>query len=184
MGGPGASLGRFSRGQRPKRLLSQLRLVPADLGVDVRLQAGLGWTLRRLYLAGPPAITLAITSYLLFWVPYRLTGAVVKALPASEDVRSTYKLLGGTVLYALWILALAWLWKPWSGLVALLALPALGILGLWIRERWRGASAFLPATLPKDLIRGLRERQHDLAVELRALYERWEKNRNEPTGSG
>jgi hypothetical protein len=97
-----------------------------------------------------------------------------------RDVRSTYKLLGGLVVYLLWLIVLVAaataLADAWTGALVLVAAPALGLAGLWIRERWREAWAdarrfFLLRRRPY-LLRDLRRRQHEVAERLQALLAR------------
>ncbi len=58
-------------------------------------------------------------------------------------------------------------------------LPVVGLAGLRIRERWRGAwsdaSRFLLLRSRRRLIENLRVKQKDLAVRLKALYDAWEQ---------
>lgn len=127
----------------------------------------------------PFAAIAALAGFLLFWAPYRLTGWIVDRLHRPEDQRSTYKLLVGIVLYAVWVLALAVIGAVAvdgrAGLGLLLGVPAVGMMGLVIRERWRGAwgdaQRFLLLRTRRALVDALRTRQHELGVRLDALYQ-------------
>jgi hypothetical protein len=162
-----------------RRRLRRLGLRPVDLVADVSLGRGAGWAARRVALVMPPAAALAIAGLVLFWMPYRLTGFVVDRMQRPPDQRSTYKLLVGIVLYAVWVVALgalgAAMLNAWAGLALLVGAPALGMSGLIIRERWRGAGGdvrrFLLLRSRRKLVDALRGAQRDLGVRLNALYQ-------------
>ena len=67
-------------------------------------------------------------------------------------------------------------WGLVAGLALLLALPAVGMLGLAVRERWRGAWSdarrFFLLRSRGALVDALRETQRELGVRLQALYDR------------
>jgi glycerol-3-phosphate O-acyltransferase/dihydroxyacetone phosphate acyltransferase len=160
--------------------LERLGLRPADLAVDVGLTHGLFWGVRRMHLLMPLAITLAVAGFVAFWPPYRATGLVVDRVRLRPDETSTWKLLIGIGLYKLWVLLLAVLaavrWGLVGGLALLLALPAVGMLGLAVRERWRGAWSdarrFFLLRSRGALVEALRESQRELGGRLQALYDR------------
>jgi hypothetical protein len=95
------------------------------------------------------------------------------------DQRSSYKLLVGISVYAVWVLGLAVAgaitFNVWVGLGVLLGVPALGMAGLVIRERWRGAwgdvRRFVLLRSRRPLVDTLRATQRDLGVRLDALYQ-------------
>lgn len=126
-----------------RRRLRIFGLQAGDLAADVGVTTSVGWTARRLYLFGPPAVLLAVGGAALFWVPYHVTDWIVATVQPGSDQLSTFKVLLGAGVYLLWIVLLvALVWWLWGGLVALallLALPVVGMTGQWIRERWRGA---------------------------------------------
>ena len=80
----------------------------------------------------------AVAAAVVFAVPYYLT-ALIGRLQRDTDVTATAKVVAGSILYPLWILAAAIavgvrvgaLW----GLVAAIALPALAVAGLFALER-------------------------------------------------
>jgi hypothetical protein len=90
-----------------------------------------------------------------------------------------YKLLVGIALYAVWVLALAVVaavsFNAWAGLGALLVVPAVGMTGLVIRERWRGAGGdvrrFILLRSRRELVDTLRATQRDLGGRLDSLYQ-------------
>jgi 1-acyl-sn-glycerol-3-phosphate acyltransferase len=161
-----------------RRRLARLGLRPADLAADVGLGRGVGWAARRVPLLMPLAAAVALAGLLLFWAPFRLTGLVVERLRRPADQRSTYKLLAGIVIYGLWLLALAAaatvLGNAWVGLAVLLGAPVVGMAGLVIRERWRGAWSdarrFLLLRSRRALVAGLRGEQRALGRRLDTAY--------------
>ena len=166
--------------ERHSRSLRRLGLVPADLQTDLRNETAFWWSVRRIPLLLLPAVVVAVAGWIVWWPAYRVTGAIAVAVGGDRDVRSTYKLLGGIVVYAIWLVALVAaatvLDGGWIGAMVFFGAPALGALGLWIRERWREAWAdarrfFLLRRRPY-LLRDLRRRQHEVAERLQALLTR------------
>lgn len=162
-----------------RRRLRRLGLRPVDLVADISLGRAAGWAARRVALVLPLAAALAIAGWVLFWAPYRLTGFVVDRMQRPPDQRSTYKLLVGIVLYAVWVVALAAVGAAtlniWAGLAVLVGAPALGMSGLIVRERWRGAGSdvrrFVLLRSRRQLVGALRAAQRDLGVRLNGLYQ-------------
>jgi hypothetical protein len=160
--------------------LRRLRLRPADLVADIGLSRGVRWAAARLHLVMPLAGTLVAAAALFFWLPYRLTAEVVGRLRLEEDLRSTWKLLLGLVLHLCWLaglVAIAAVKLGWMvALAAAFVLPAVGIGGVLIRERWRwawgDARRFFLLRSRRALVEMLRARQRELAVRLDALYAR------------
>ncbi len=157
--------------------LARLHLRPGDLAADVGFGRGLTWGARRLPLVLPLAAATAVAGFALFLVPYWLTGRVAAAFRAPPDQVATTKLLVGIPLYAIWVLALAAAagWRsPWAGVAALALAPILGMVGLRVRERWRGdwrdARRFFLLRSRRELAAQLARRQHALADRLHALY--------------
>jgi len=120
---------------------------------------------------------LAVVGAALFWVPYQLTGVIVNRLRLDVDVRSTWKLLIGIVLYKLWLLALiivAGTTFGWLGaLLTAVGVPAVALIGLQVRERWRASwndvRRFFLLRSRGSLIQKLREEQKALAARLERL---------------
>jgi 1-acyl-sn-glycerol-3-phosphate acyltransferase len=160
-----------------RRRLRRLGLEPADLRAELGFARGLSWAARRLLLVQPLVATTALAGYLLFWLPYRLTGWIVDRLRLPEDQRSTWKLLVGIVVYAAWVVALAIVAGAalggWAALAALAGVPAVGLGGLVVRERWRGAwddiRRYTLLRTRRPLMSTLRDRQRDLGARLDAL---------------
>jgi len=160
--------------------LDRLRLRPADLGADVGVSRGVRWAATRIHLVMPLGFVLAVVGAIPFWVPYQLTGSIVNRLRLEPDVRSTWKLLVGFVLYAVWLLLLTALAGALlGGLAALLCLvlvPAVAMAGLRVRERWAtewsDARRFFLLRSRRDMIGKLRKRQASLATQIQALLDR------------
>jgi glycerol-3-phosphate O-acyltransferase / dihydroxyacetone phosphate acyltransferase len=166
------------------RRLQRLGLSPAALDTDTRLSGSVGWVARRLYLIGIPTILIATSSWIMFWVPYQVTRLLAGVAKPDLDQRSTHKLLIGIVLYGLWlalaVIVAVWLWGPWAGLFVIILMPAVGMVGLWIRERWRGAwkdiRRFFLLRSRREVVSELRADQRRLAAEFKALYATWQTN--------
>jgi 1-acyl-sn-glycerol-3-phosphate acyltransferase len=162
-----------------ERRLRRLGLRPGILASDLGLARGVSWAARRVSLLLPLAALVAVAGFLLFWPPYRLTGWIVGRLDLSADQRSTYKVLIGAALYGAWLLlvtifaarTIGWL----GALLVLAAMPAIGMAGLSVRERWRGAWADARQWLwlrgRRSIVTGLRERQRTLADRLDAALQ-------------
>ena len=162
------------------RRLSGLGLKPADLVADISAGRGIGWAVRRIHLLLPIGAGLAAVGAALFWVPYQLTGIVVNRLRLPADVRSTWKLLVGIVLYVLWLLALTLLAGAtfgWLGaLLTVVLVPLVAMAGLAVREGWRfawnDARRFFLLRSRGSLVARLRDEQKRLADRLDALASR------------
>ncbi len=163
--------------RRHDRRLARLGLRPSDLAADVRTGRGARWAARRLHLLMPLGIVLAVVGAALFWIPYQLTGIIVNRLRAEQVVRSTWKLLYGIVLYAIWLLTLvivAGTTFGWPGaLLTLVLVPVVAITGLQVREHWRSAWSdarrFFLLRSRRSMIEKLRDQQRDLAFRLEQL---------------
>lgn len=163
--------------RRHDRRLTRLGLRPSDLSADVGTGRGMSWAARRFHLLMPVGIVLAGVGAVLFWVPYQLTGMIVNRLRLDQDVRSTWKLLIGIVLYALWLIALAVIAGTtfgWVGaLLTAVGVPAIALIGLQVREHWQlawtDARTFFLLRSRRSLIHKLREDQKELAARLERL---------------
>lgn len=170
-----------------QRRLTRLQLRPADLVADIGLAHSAGWAGRRLSLLLPLWAAVAAVGWLLFVVPYRLTGQVVDRFTLESDTRSSWKLLLGAAIYIVWVAALAiagGVWRGWwLGLLLLVVIPAVGLAGLLVRERWYGAWAdvrrWALLRSRRRLMDSLRSTQHDLGLRLDRLFEH-----HAPRGTG
>ena len=164
-----------------RRRLARLGLDPDDLRADVGLSRALRWTARRIHWTLPFAALAAVAGFAAFYVPYRATGMIVDRRKLKHDEQSTWKLLLGIVIYGLWIIGLsvaaAAIWDWWMGLITLAALPIVGMTGLAVRERFRGAwddaRRFFLLRSRRHLVASLLAEQTRLAARLRALHDRY-----------
>jgi 1-acyl-sn-glycerol-3-phosphate acyltransferase len=163
--------------RRHHRVLRRLRLQPADLREPPRVRAAVGWTLRKLPLVAAMASGVAAVGIIIFWVPYRLTAVVSDMRDPNEDTVSTNKVLGGGLLFLVWILLAALVigitaGTGW-GFLALLVLPALALVTVAITERWTDAwtdaRRFFLLRRHDDLLADLRETQRSIAWRLEEL---------------
>jgi 1-acyl-sn-glycerol-3-phosphate acyltransferase len=160
------------------RILGVLGITPAQLRASPRVDVALAWLARQVafFGLGAPVAALGIAVY---GIPYRLTGFLEKRLVQDEDVRATFKVLVGGVLHLLWTVAIAglvgWRWGAAAGACVLLGLPLVGIVAVHVVERWARATGearrFFLRTRRRAELAELRERQHELARRLHALWE-------------
>ena len=156
------------------RALARLGLRPGDLREAPRVRAALGWTVRRLPLVAAAASGVAAIGTVIFWIPYRLTDVAARLGNPNEDTLSTHKVLGGALIFTIWIVLLAVvlgitagaLW----GVLALVALPILAFATLAIVERWTESWSdvrrFFLRRRGDAVLLDLRESQHALALRL------------------
>jgi 1-acyl-sn-glycerol-3-phosphate acyltransferase len=163
--------------RRHDRRLRWLGIRPSDLVADVGTDRAVSWAARRLHLLLPFGIVFAVTGAVLFWVPYWLTRITVDRLRLEQDVRSTWKLLIGFVLYLGWLVALVWFIGATVGLAAAVAsvllIPGVAMVGLHMRENWRttwdDARRFFLLRSRQPLVERLRNEQRELAARLDLL---------------
>jgi len=122
--------------------LDVLGIRPHDLDRSVRLHSTVGWALRvfGLLLVGGP---ISAVGHMVFFVPYRLTDWIATRPRIRIERQSTWKLLGGAVLYTGWIALLSLtsvlaLGPKW-GVVCAVSLPLLALATQFVRDRWRQA---------------------------------------------
>ena len=123
-------------------------------------------------LAALVLLPLAAAALIMFAVPYRLTGYVARWFTQEPDVAATAKVVGGFVIYAVWLLTLAaavWaLAGARAGLLTGLLLPALAVAGLFAVERESAVldtvrAWFLLTRTKADTRERLRRRRSELA---------------------
>jgi glycerol-3-phosphate O-acyltransferase/dihydroxyacetone phosphate acyltransferase len=164
---------------RHARILQRLGLRPRDLVEDPKRPGALWWLLRRLPLGGVIPLLVLAAGITVFVVPYRLTAIVEKRARPRDDVRATHKLLAGVIVFPLWIVAVSLIIGatagPLAGILAFVALPALGLFTLGLREQWgqarTEASRYLTLRQRRETIEPLREQQRELAVRLKAVLD-------------
>jgi 1-acyl-sn-glycerol-3-phosphate acyltransferase len=115
---------------------------PSDLDRSVRLHSTVGWFLRvfgLLFVGGP----ISAAGHVVFFVPYQLTDWIATRPAIRLERQSTWKLLGGAVLYLAWIGLLAFgvtlAFGPKWGAASALGLPSLALATQFVRDRWRQA---------------------------------------------
>lgn len=101
---------------------------------------------------------LALAAFLLFIVPYHLTGVAARRFTSEPDVAATAKVVAGTVLYGAWLALLTtaalWVGGRAAALAAVLLIPVLAVAGLFAIER---ESAALEAARAWFLLRRARQ---------------------------
>ena len=161
------------------RMLTRLGLTPRTLKEQVTPDTALRWTLSRIpQIAFVP---LAALGYVLFWIPRTITGTLAEKLarPEGEDAVPTYRVLAGFLVFAVWFMVLAivaaFFLGLWGGVIVFVAMPFVAVSALAVGESrrltWEAVRRFFVVRLHRERIAALRERQHALAEELRALYE-------------
>jgi len=131
---------------------------------------------------GAPVVIVTFLGFATFLVPRYATGALTSKMEPTADAESTYKLLLGIPIYTAWVLALslagAMISGLWTGLAALVFLPVIGIVSLWVRERWRWAASdvrrFVVLRSRSLVIDELRTEQERLSREFGDLFDAWE----------
>ena len=153
-------------------------LTPLDLVAYLGGGRAYRWAVMRLPLVLGAA--LALVGWLLFLPPYHVTGVVVARLAPEIDTRSTWKLMLGAVIYAVWVVLLAAvagvLFGWWAAPVVCLGLPLIGMASLLVRERWRGswgeARRWLLLRSRRRLMTTMRRQQGGLETRLTSLLSR------------
>ncbi len=122
--------------------LGVLGIQARHLDRSVRLRSTVGWTLKvfgLLIIGGP----ISAAGHVMFYVPYRLTDWHATRPQIRVERQSSWKLLGGFVIYSAWMFLLVlvawWLIGFRAALAAAVSLPLLAIATQFVRERWRGA---------------------------------------------
>lgn len=159
--------------------LAVLRMLPRDLRVNVGFGASVRWAMRRAVLL--PSVVVALAGYVLFRAPNVATTLATTAMAPAEDRLSTYKVLVGFIMHAIWTILLAvivgFVVDPLVGLAAVVGIPFFGVAALRLRESWRGAGRdlrrFYALKARRVLMDELREEQSRLAKGLEAIWVRW-----------
>ena len=123
-------------------------------------------------LAALVLLPLAAAALIMFVVPYQLTGYGARWFTREPDVAATAKVVGGFLIYAVWLVLLAagawWIAGPRAGLATMLVLPALAVAGLFAIERESAVldavrAWFLLTRTKADTRERLRRRRSELA---------------------
>jgi glycerol-3-phosphate O-acyltransferase / dihydroxyacetone phosphate acyltransferase len=157
--------------ERHRRLLARIGLTPHELDGEARLGDAAWWVVRTIPVLTMLALFGGVIGSALFWLPYRLTGVIEKAMNRDVNVRATTKLLVGALLHVLWIAGWSTVAAWYGGFVAAVvvgaSLPLLGVAALVFHDRWddtRGSvRRFLLRRSRSRLMDELRVRQAALA---------------------
>lgn len=166
--------------ERHRRRLAKLNIDPEHVELHAGGRVRLPAVAARLLLLVPIIAVLGVASWLLYVVPYRFTGWLVDRFHLEDDTRSTWKLMLGAVVYLVWTVAAATLAglasNVWLALAILVLMPAIGVLGLLLREdwrqSWRDARRWLMLRSRPGLVQALRDEQRRIAAGLDDLRTR------------
>ncbi|HEY5610654.1 MAG TPA: 1-acyl-sn-glycerol-3-phosphate acyltransferase [Thermoanaerobaculia bacterium] len=161
---------------RFSKVLGDLRLRPEDLHLAPRPRTVWKWIARRsiFFLLATPVVVVGL---ILFYLPYLATAWIERLLRLSPEVRVTYKIFGGGVIFILWIALLSTLIgldsRALFGVIAALVLPLFALATLVLVERWREAfleaRTYLVLRQRSSLRDRLLERRRAIARELEGL---------------
>jgi 1-acyl-sn-glycerol-3-phosphate acyltransferase len=122
--------------------LEVLGIRPGDLDRSARLHSKVGWFLRvfgLLFVGGP----ISAAGHVVFFIPYRSTDWIATRPHIRLERQSTWKLLGGAVLYLAWIallsLAAGIVFGARWAIATAICLPILAVATQIVRDRWRQA---------------------------------------------
>jgi len=166
--------------ERHRRRLAKLKLEPGHVELHAAGKVKLPSVAARLLLLVPIIAVLGVAGWLLYIVPYRFTGWLVDRFRLEDDTRSTWKLMLGAVVYLAWTVLAAILvgmmGNLWLALTTLVLMPAIGLLGLLLREdwrqSWRDARRWLLLRSRPALVDALRDEQRRIAAGLDDLRTR------------
>jgi glycerol-3-phosphate O-acyltransferase / dihydroxyacetone phosphate acyltransferase len=133
-----------SRLRRYDQRLRRFGLRDRHLDWDVSWRAAAMFAVRE-GLAALCLAPVALCGFVVFWIPYQLTGVVARLANRERDVAATATVLVGAGVYLSWLLligSVCWrLWGAAAGLGIAAALPLLAIGGLFAVERELAAAA-------------------------------------------
>ena len=123
---------------------------------------------------------LAALGFVLFFVPYQVTGRVARRFTREPDVIATAQVLAGAVIYGAWFALLGWMvWRAWGLTAAAICaslLPLVALVSLFAIERQSAVldavkAWFLLRRARKETRERLRRRRSELADVLDEVYE-------------
>jgi hypothetical protein len=124
--------------RRYDQRLQRFGLRDRHLDWDVSLGGAVAFAVRE----GAIALLLfpiAVIGFVLFWVPYQVTGLLARRATSERDVAATAKVFIGAGAYATWLLVisagLGMRLGAGAGILAALLIPALAVAGLFAIER-------------------------------------------------
>jgi len=154
-------------------LVNRLGVAPGDLSLTPRVGMAVGWLLRRLVFLLFTA-PVALLGRLVFYPAYLLTNVVARRAPFPAETTSSVKVLGGAIIYLLWIAALSTLagvlWGLGWGVGAFAILVLFAFITVMLYEQVRrdldDARRFLRLRQRDSLRERLLTRRRELANEL------------------
>lgn len=171
------------------RELEGLGLTPAALHGEARVGQALGWTIGRIPLL--LLLPLSTLGALVFWLPRWITttGAAKLTLAEGPESLVTHRVLLGAVVFLIWfalVAAVVWsLAGPWWALLSLVVQPLWAFAAMTVgdgrRRAWGSVRRFFLRRREREHLEALRERQRELARQLRALYARVNARVGAPT---
>jgi glycerol-3-phosphate O-acyltransferase / dihydroxyacetone phosphate acyltransferase len=158
--------------------LSRFGFSDADLSGAVSTATAFRFAVREGLVAVALAPVLA-AGFIIFWLPYRLTDWMAER--GTLDEQATIKVVGGFVVYVLWIALLGWIaWRTLGAdgaLIAMAALPAVAFAALFAVERetavWRAVRGWLAVRRTSPRARGRLGRARDEIVEVLDQVREW-----------
>ncbi len=120
--------------------LDVLGIGAGDIDRTVRTRSTVGWAAKvfgLLLLGGP----ISAAGHVVFFVPYQLTDWLATRPQIRTECQSTWKLLGGAVIYLAWITILALaagvVFGVRVGVGVAIGLPVLALVTQFVRDRWK-----------------------------------------------
>ena len=156
--------------------LTRLGIPVADLRLRYRPKSVLSFALRNLVLLAI-GLPLAIAGAVIWAIPYRFLPWLTARLTQHRDIFATYQILGGILLFPLWLAALCaaaiFAVAPWVGAFCLVVTPLLGFFALaflhWRSEVYEDVRVFLRLAFQKKLRQHLVEERDAIATEIGLL---------------
>jgi hypothetical protein len=134
----------------------------------------------------------AVIGFVLFWVPYYVTGLLARRATSERDVAATAKVFVGAGVYAAWLLVIAiavgMLLGPHAGSLAAALIPALAVAGLFAIERESAVADTIRAwwflrRARRQTRARLKETRTDLAALMEEIYEWLSVEKPAPAGA-
>jgi glycerol-3-phosphate O-acyltransferase / dihydroxyacetone phosphate acyltransferase len=158
--------------------LSRFGLTDAHLSGNVSAATAVRFAVREGLIALALAPVLA-AGFIIFWLPYRLTDWMAQR--GTLDEQATIKVVGGFVVYALWIALIGWgAWRSLGAdgaIIALAALPVVAFAALFVVERetavWRAVRGWLAVRRTSASARARLGRARDEIVEVLDQVREW-----------
>lgn len=124
--------------RRYDQRLQRFGLHDRHLDWDVSIGGAIAFALREAAIA-VPLLPIGAAGFVLFWVPYQLTGLLARRATTERDVAATAKVFVGGAVYAAWLLIIAtsagMRLGTGAGVLAAVLIPALAVAGLFAIER-------------------------------------------------